>query len=257
MSPSPPPTEPAPSNDAPVAEQPPLPPGTPPPVEAEAESGDASADGEAAEQEQGEKEGEAAPAEGAEDKDKESDPAAPGVHKGKEGWTAVWDPSSNAYYFYNSITNETTWTNPLEGGSDANAEASTSAAPAASQDSGPDFGGIDPELAFLDPTLSRQMTSGGGTQSFQARFNSRTGRFQGDPSMNPDRISDYSRGTRQQEVFYDTAAWAASLEGKGLKRAGESAEGSRKKKPSAAEVAAFKKKKEDKKKAKLMDFLKS
>lgn len=75
--------------------------------------------------------------------------------------------------------------------------------------------------------------------------------------MNPDRISDYSRGNRQQEVFYDTTAWTASLEGKGLKRAGEGAEGSRKKKPSASEVAAFKKKKEDKKKAKLMDFLKS
>lgn len=75
--------------------------------------------------------------------------------------------------------------------------------------------------------------------------------------MNPDRISDYQRSNRQQEVFYDTGAWTESLQGKGLKRSGEGNEGSRKKKASAAEVAAFKKKKEDKKRAKLMDFLKS
>lgn len=69
--------------------------------------------------------------------------------------------------------------------------------------------------------------------------------------MTPDRISDYQRGTRQQEVFYDTGAWTESLQGQGLKRSGESNDGaSRKKKASAAEVAAFKAKKEMKKKQK-------
>lgn len=28
-------------------------------------------------------------------------------------WQAVWAPAANAYYFWNSETNETTWTNPL------------------------------------------------------------------------------------------------------------------------------------------------
>lgn len=95
MSPRSPPTEPAPSNDSTVAEQPPLPPGTPPPVE---ERGDAPAEGEseAAEgEQQGEKDDETAEGEEAEAKEKEAESAAPaGVHKGKEGWTAVWDPSS-------------------------------------------------------------------------------------------------------------------------------------------------------------------
>lgn len=99
-----------------------------------------------------------------------------------------------AYYFYNTVTNEVTWQNPLE--SEGNAEGSTSAAAAAPQeDQGPDLGGIDPELAFLDPTLSRQMTSGGGaTPAFQARFNSRTGRFQvsGDGSELSKCITDLS-----------------------------------------------------------------
>ena len=90
-------------------------------------------------------------------------------------------------------------------------------------------------------------------------FSSLVSYLQGDPSMNPDRISDYQRANRQQEVFYDTTAWTESLQGKGLKRSGgaEGENGARKKKATAAEVAAFKKKKEDKKRAKLMDFLKS
>jgi len=98
MSPSPPPTEPAPADDATVGEQPPLPPGTPPPVD-EGETA-AEGEGETAETEQqeqeGEQEGEAAAGEEAEGTEKEGEePAAPaGVHKGKEGWTAVWDPSS-------------------------------------------------------------------------------------------------------------------------------------------------------------------
>lgn len=33
--------------------------------------------------------------------------------------------------------------------------------------------------------------------------------------MTPDRISEFSRGERQQEVFYNTQAWQSSLGGKG------------------------------------------
>ena len=79
---------------------------------------------------------------------------------------------------------------------------------------------------------------------------------QGDPTMNPDRISEYSRGERQQEVFYNTQAWQASLEGKGaprlcvfgrcsadslgsgIKRAGEEAEGGKRKKVTAKDVVS-------------------
>lgn len=43
--------------------------------------------------------------------------------------------------------------------------------------------------------------------------------------MTPDRISEYKRGERQQEAYYDTKGWMDSLEGKGLKRSGEGGEG--------------------------------
>lgn len=129
---------------------------------------------------------------------------------------------ANQYYFHNSVTNITTWENPRDTTSSA-AIPSTSAAPinenSITNDVGA-YGGIDPDLAYLDPSLRQSSSS--SAPSYQARFNSRTGRFQGDPSMTPDRISEFKRGERQQEAFYDTASWQESLGGKGLKRSGTS-----------------------------------
>lgn len=92
--------------------------------------------------------------------------------------------ASNAYYFYNTATQATTWTNPLEtptaSTSTAGPDSATPSAdgPPAPEGDGIDYGGIDPDLAYLDPTLARARTAGGATPAFQARFNSRTGRFQ-------------------------------------------------------------------------------
>ncbi|KAF9045217.1 hypothetical protein BJ165DRAFT_1415359 [Panaeolus papilionaceus] len=104
-------------------------------------------------------------------------------------WQAVWAPQYNAYYFYNSVTQETTWVNPLQPGA-SSGSASTSATDAAegsgppqdaereSPEAGPSTSartnttqqsayashhaaleaaalaqGIDPALAHLDPSL--------------------------------------------------------------------------------------------------------
>ncbi|KAM0790205.1 hypothetical protein ACM66B_005520 [Microbotryomycetes sp. NB124-2] len=198
------------------------------------------------------------------DKAEANDTAAVGVHKGQAGWTAVWDPTHSAYYFYNSFTSETTWTNPLEaGGSQPDATASGDGtsddqptAPGASQDQ---YGGIDPDLAFLDPNLKRRADQGVGA-TVQGRFNARTGRFQADATANPDRVSEYNRGMRQQQAFYNVDSWTDSLQGRGLRlRADDDnnvAEGSKRKKPSSKEVQAFKQRKEAKKRAKLIASMK-
>jgi len=98
-------------------------------------------------------------------------------------WQAIWAPQYNAYYFYNPITQETTWTNPLQhqasssyaaslldqaapggslnnnDGNEQNADASSSMGQttAASHYSALQAAaiaqGIDPGLAHLDPTL--------------------------------------------------------------------------------------------------------
>jgi len=106
-------------------------------------------------------------------------------------WQAIWAPQYNAYYFYNPVTQETTWSNPLQpdasssaasaSGSSPDIAAPTSTpTPTAAEDSNAEAGsstdtpqphmsaaaahyaalqaaavaqGIDPLLAHLDPTL--------------------------------------------------------------------------------------------------------
>lgn len=107
---------------------------------------------------------------------------------------------------------------------------------------------------------------------------------QADPSLNPDRISQFQRGQRQQEAYYDGAwpltlplspaasadksevmqpavqGWEQQLAGRGLKRAGagepaqDDAEGA-KRRPSAKQVDKFRQQKEEKKRKKLTSWL--
>lgn len=87
--------------------------------------------------------------------------------------------------------------------------------------------------------------------------------------MNPDRISEFQRGQRQQEAFYDGASamgselperngaerltpcsrcsvqgWEQSLAGKGLKRGAEDESTGERKRPSAKQIEKFKQAKE-------------
>lgn len=145
-------------------------------------------------------------------------------------WTAIYSPEHGAYYFWNSKTQKTSWENPLE----------APIAPPLPPTAGPSldrYEGIDPDLAYLDPSYISNSVNDGTNFSTSARFNSRTGRFQGDPSMNPDRISDYNRSERQQEAFYDTKSWSESLGGRGLGK-GYDEDGKLKKKPSAKQVVS-------------------
>ncbi|GAA5913805.1 WW domain-containing protein [Sporobolomyces salmoneus] len=194
---------------------------------------------------------------GTEEKDNEEDP-----------WQAVFSPEANAWYFWNSKTNQTTWENPRQTSStsSSSADPSTSNEPSTASTSQPPLPSepsdapppIDPELAWLDPSAARASGSGSSMATQAARFNARTGRFQVDPKFTPDRISDYQRSHRQQEAYYDVKGWEQQLEGKGLKRTGEDetgeAEGARKR-PSSKQVEKFKQQKQEKKKKKLTSWL--
>lgn len=75
--------------------------------------------------------------------------------------------------------------------------------------------------------------------------------------MNPDHISEYSRGMRQQSHYYNPETWTASLNGQGIKRAANTAdeEGGTTKRPSAKQIQAWNEAKQKKKRAKLMQFV--
>lgn len=109
-----------------------------------------------------------------------------------------------AYYFANSRTGETTWTNPLTSTSSSSVEDANKASI-----SQVDLGGIDPELAYLDPQCARAMSSRGGQDppTFAARFNAKTGRFESDPSHDPSRVSQYARARTQAGAYFDVDGW--------------------------------------------------
>ncbi|KAJ7178064.1 hypothetical protein C8R46DRAFT_1160372 [Mycena filopes] len=187
-------------------------------------------------------------------------------------WQAIFSPQYNAYYFFNSVTQETTWTNPLVPSEPAAEAASTSAAPAteaetstpasataAETSSIPRYAalqnaaiaqGIDPALAYLDPSLAASTSAGdpSGLPSFQAKFNARTGQFAAMDSRTPAHLSEYERAKRMSEVFFDVAAWEQNL---AEEHAAEAEAGEKKRKrPTKKDLERFKQQKKLKKIAK-------
>lgn len=131
-------------------------------------------------------------------------------------WQAIFSPQYNAYYFFNTETQETTWSNPLQ------PEASSSSAvpaPPTALEPGPSSptadepepmpstststftaphlalqeaalaAGIDPSLAYLDPSLLGKGPS--GAKSYTAKFNARTGAFTAVDARDPGHLSEF------------------------------------------------------------------
>ncbi|CAH7688192.1 hypothetical protein BY996DRAFT_7145616 [Phakopsora pachyrhizi] len=169
-------------------------------------------------------------------------------------WQAVYDSHSQSYYYANLRTGETTWTNPFES-IDQIQQSSSSSTYHQSEHTLDTYQleGIDPELAHLDPKTSRLLKDSRSTPSFVAKFNSRTGKFESDPSHDPSRVSEYNRARTQSRAYFDVEGWEKSLEknnGKVLKSSdlsGRSEQRSSTKKLSKSELERFKEKKVEKK----------
>ena len=156
-------------------------------------------------------------------------------------WQAIWSPAHNAYYFFNTITQETTWVNPLQPAAGepssssssslpASASASASATPPNAQEGAPSGSssgaahvpasvaqiyalqeaaaaqGIDPSLAHLDPTLAGP-SAPGSAYSFSARFNAHTGTFTKPEGRDPTHLSEYERMKRMSSVYFNMEQW--------------------------------------------------
>ncbi|KAH8112840.1 hypothetical protein DFH11DRAFT_1728191 [Phellopilus nigrolimitatus] len=163
-------------------------------------------------------------------------------------WQAVWSPPHNMYYFYNMRTNETTWTNPLSN-ADASASASTStsvhydaAAAAAAQ-------GIDPSLAYLDPSLAAG-PSNSAAFTYTAKFNARTGAFARPDARDPEHVSEYERMKRMSGFYFDVDEWQKDVERRQEEAEAEEEAGKKRKKPTKKDLESFKDRKRQKKLAK-------
>jgi hypothetical protein len=144
-------------------------------------------------------------------------------------WQAIFSPQHNAYYFYNVQTNETTWTNPLpplpaagsaEEPTSSSAEAQAGTSTSTSQSPQPEAkeplastsstshyaalqaaaqaAGIDPSLAYLDPSLVGGPVGAGGSapNTFTAKFNARTGAFTAGGARDPGHLSEFEVSVR-------------------------------------------------------------
>jgi len=171
------------------------------------------------------------------DTDQDSTPAPSSTHTSLPtagAWQAIWSPQHNTYYFYNSETKETTWINPLQPTSATDTTSESDPSSSSSQP-GPSLidphyamlqanamaQGIDPSLAYLDPSLA---SSSGVPSNFTytAKFNARTGAFAKADSRDPTHMSEYERAKRMSEFYFDVGAWEKDVERR--KRAEDEAE---------------------------------
>lgn len=169
-------------------------------------------------------------------------------------WQAIWSPTHNAYYFFNSKTQQTTWTNPLQP-SEPNAAApgsgSTPSVPSSSipgpagaivpphlasvyaAQAAAAAQGIDPALAYLDPALASvggPAAAAAGGYGAMAKFNARTGAFTKVDARDPSHLSEFERAKRMSEAYFDVGAWEQDVEKRKAEEAEEEEAGGRKKK---------------------------
>lgn len=173
-------------------------------------------------------------------------------------WTAVFSPQHGSYYFFNSETNETTWENPLAPPADAQQAEPTSDSTSESTDLPPSqpessatkaepytpqqyaaiAQGIDPSLAYLDPSLgaSASTTSTPGSYGATAKFNARTGQFTRPDGRDPTHLSEYERAKRMSEFYFDVGAWEQQRDKDRQDEAEAAAIGKKKKRPSKKDL---------------------
>ncbi|KAJ3774682.1 hypothetical protein FB446DRAFT_727858 [Lentinula raphanica] len=195
--------------------------------------------------------------------------AEPASASSSTPWQAIFSPQYNAYYFFNSETNETTWDNPLLKTADSN-PAPGSSTESSNPDATPAEGtsadgafpaynalqaaaiaqGIDPSLAHLDPSLAGPVPGSSlGAYGATAKFNARTGQFTRVDARDPTHLSEYERAKRMSEFYFDVNAWEKQ---RAQDQEEEAVEGNEKKRkrPSKKDLERFKEQKRQKKIAK-------
>ena len=193
-------------------------------------------------------------------------------------WQALWSPAHNAYYFYNSTTHETTWVNPLQPPTAASGDAvAPSTAPSVSapstgadnpdaQEDDPSSSssrsssgatpvpasvaqiyalqeaaaaqGIDPSLAYLDPSLAGGPSApgGSGAYNFSARFNAHTGTFTRPEGRDPTHLSEYERMKRMSSVYFNMEQWEQEVAQRKDREDEDAANGKKRKRPTKKDL---------------------
>lgn len=203
-----------------------------------------------------------------------------------DGWEALFEPTSQSFYFYNRFTQVTQWENPripqatqvpaygqaysLAPGVAPGVASSTVVVGGAPGTLSPPkklYGGYNPAIhGDYDPNADyakeaekeEEEAAAAAAAAFQkdpalqyaqaAQFNRFTGRFQ-DASIAPENYNDENKSRRQLTAFFDVDAAANSHDGRSLKAERQG------KRLTKKEVKAFKEKRREKKEEKRRAWL--
>ena len=185
-------------------------------------------------------------------------PLPPGPPPGEDdGWQAIWDAQHQAYYFYNALTGQSTWTNPRVPSATTlpptlPTEGAEGAEYAPGMDQPPLEGEGEGDLGY-EPTyyqLAHGITDPSAvtaediasTYTSTGSFNRFTGKWQA--GKNPENYNDENKSRRQMEFYFDVDAAANSHDGRSLKAERQM------KKLSKKELKAFREKRKEKKEQK-------
>lgn len=184
-----------------------------------------------------------------------------------DGWDCQFDPTTQAWFFYNRFTGKTQWDNPRVPDATAAtaAPAGESSGPRPPTNEQPAAGGYNPAIhgdydpnawyakGYKDEDEDESLAAGTGDGSTDpynamARFNRFTGQFQSE-DMGPGQHSDEAKSRRQMNAFFDVDAAANSHDGRSLKAERSNT------KVSKSQLKAFKEKRRAKKEEKRRAWL--
>ncbi|KAL1991928.1 hypothetical protein VTN49DRAFT_5236 [Thermomyces lanuginosus] len=180
-----------------------------------------------------------------------------------DGWEAIWDPNTQAYYFYNRFTGVSQWENPRV--PEATSQGITAAGAGAGAGAGEGTsvaGGYNPAIhGDYDPTApyARQYEEENASATAQAQdpadmyaataaFNRFTGKFQ-PSSLRPENYNEENKSRRQMYAYFDIDSFTNNHDGRSLKAERAA------KKLSKKEIKAFKQKRRERKEEKRRAWL--
>ena len=101
--------------------------------------------------------------------------------------------------------------------------------------------GIDPSLAYLDPSLAGApsvpgSSSSSGTYNFTAKFNAHTGAFARPDGRDPTHLSEYERMKRMSSVYFNMEQWEQEVAQRKGQEEEDAANGKKRKRPTKKDL---------------------
>ena len=102
--------------------------------------------------------------------------------------------------------------------------------------------GIDPSLAYLDPSLAGASSvpgSSSGAYNFTAKFNAHTGAFTRPDGRDPTHLSEFERMKRMSSVYFNMEQWEQEVEQRKEREDNDAANGKKRKRPTKKDLVRY------------------